>query len=1305
MRLRRFILASLAALVAFVSCEDLENLGLPTIKLDGDGTMAFEIAGGDQQITLTATRDWWIECDAGWLDFLPKEGKASADAQTITITAKANGDMDRTADVKFSIGMSFQTLTVTQTGPGGSLEDLTVYANDFDKELATQTYGTTGDKWPYLDQFDGWKNEKGTGIADVEYVAGGMSARNNANSDGSYSDYDGSGNNNLLFSTNNYFAIKNIALGESRNYTVSFGTEKYAGDGDNTFVPSEFHVYISADASKWVELTYTFPGEFKNGRWDLASSTFTLPADVNTLHMYFKSDLAGGHRIDDLKLLVSTAAGTAIDFSTGTDMEVGGSGGGNTGGGQEPDATAIYHNTYDKEAATKTYGSGSSWPYLDQFDGWMNAVGTGAENVTYAYKGISARNNSNSNGEHSNYAGSGVNNIFFGKDAYFATRNIALGGTTNLTLTFGTEKYSSENGSVFKNSEYHIWLSNDGGAKWVEFTDYTFAGGTTEGKWNVATANITVPSGTETLSICMAVDVASSYRMDDLKLVAAEAAGTAVDFTDAVEKDFGEGGEVTPPAGGDDPEVPVEPGEYDPQGITWTLGANAYDNTSGQNAQYGKVNGVSVANLLKLGTGSKTGDATLHVPDGTEKIGFYAVAWKGKTAEVKFSINGTELTTIKPSANDGATQNPPYTITVTDDDYFVIEMPSADAADVKVETVDPENGRVIFIKLEANPDKEAGDTPGEGGEEPEPPVVEESLMTISEVLASESALPEGSYIEAVVISNMALSNLTSKKGLYVQDATGALQFYLSANHDLSFGDKVKIDLSGVEVGEYNGAVQVSGVALEKITTISTDNAVEPKTVTVADFLANKYEGQYIAIEGVQVAESDLAKTFVEGTGDNAKHTSINVETADGKTFVIFSSKYASYGAETVPQGSGTIKGISSISKGTMQLIFAQESDYAGLTGERFGDNAGGEEPEPEPEPEASTVAEVLKSTKGDAVSTKGTVMAIHQKGYILGDATGAIYVYTNSAPTVAVGNNVALSGTFDNYFGTLQIKDAVVSANDKSTTAPSYPTPVDLTDQAAYDAFKTYGETSPVDFPYVKVKGVLSGRYITIGTSEKQSMIYYSASDYSDYDGKTVTVTGYIVGFHSSNGYYQIIETSVVADESSEGGNEGGNEGGEGENPGGEVTPPVGGASYVRVTETPSDWTGKYLIVYEDAANAYVFNGVDAVNGYASATISNNAIAASSDLTAYEVTIETMDGGYALKIGEQYISGTSGSNKLNFGSAQSLNTLTLEEDGVKVESNTSVLRFNAASNQMRFRYYKASSYTGQKAIQLYKYTE
>ena len=215
------------------------------------------------------------------------------------------------------------------------------------------------------------------------------------------------------------------------------------------------------------------------------------------------------------------------------------------------DALVIYSNDYDKEVAQKTYGSGTSWPYLDQFEGWKNQKGTGAANVTYSFSGMSARSNSTSNSSYSDYPGSGNNNMFFGKSAYLATHGIALGEAKDLELTFGTEKYSQDNGSLFKNEEFHIWLSADGGAKWVELTGYTFAGGTTEGRWNVATANFSVPAGTAALSICMAVDVASSYRMDDFKLVASAKEGTAVDFSKAVAKDFGAGSTGGGNTGGD----------------------------------------------------------------------------------------------------------------------------------------------------------------------------------------------------------------------------------------------------------------------------------------------------------------------------------------------------------------------------------------------------------------------------------------------------------------------------------------------------------------------------------------------------------------------------------------------------------------------------------------------------------------------------------------------------------------------------------------------------------------------------------
>ena len=243
-----------------------------------------------------------------------------------------------------------------------------------------------------------------------------------------------------------------------------------------------------------------------------------------------------------------------------------------------------------------------------------------------------------------------------------------------------------------------------------------------------------------------------------------------------------------------------------------------------------------------------------------------------------------------------------------------------------------------------NPGLKPGETPAE----PEPEV-----STIASVLAlgNGATIPADTFVEGVVISNMDLNNLTSKKGMYIQDETAGLQFYLAENHTFKFGDKVKVDLSNAKVGAYNGAVQISSLALSKIELISSGNAVEPKTVTIADFLANKYEGQYVAIENVQVAKSDLSKTWVSGSA----HTSINIEDADGNKFVVFSSKYATYGSSTVAQGSGTIKGISSINNGNMQIIFAQNSDYAGLTGERFGEEV--VEPDPDPEqPETPAAA-------------------------------------------------------------------------------------------------------------------------------------------------------------------------------------------------------------------------------------------------------------------------------------------------------------------------------------------------------------
>lgn len=229
-------------------------------------------------------------------------------------------------------------------------EGTVVYSNDFDKEVAQATYGT-GKSWPYLDQFDGWKNETGSGISTVDYGFKGVSARANSASDGSYSNYKGSGSNNIFFGSNAYFIVKKITLAEGRNYVVTFGSEKYLNGGDSNFNKDEFKVYVSNDGIKWVALDYQVGSSDASGKWNInTSDTFAVGADDNSLYVYFTASVASAYRLDDVVLTAVEAEGAAVDFSAGITLEGGetpdeggdqpGEGGDQPGeGGDEPSGT------------------------------------------------------------------------------------------------------------------------------------------------------------------------------------------------------------------------------------------------------------------------------------------------------------------------------------------------------------------------------------------------------------------------------------------------------------------------------------------------------------------------------------------------------------------------------------------------------------------------------------------------------------------------------------------------------------------------------------------------------------------------------------------------------------------------------------------------------------------------------------------------------------------------------------------------------------------------------------------------------
>ena len=219
-------------------------------------------------------------------------------------------------------------------------EGTVVYSNDFDKAAASQTYGNSSNQWPFLDQFEGWKNEKGSGASTVSYLFKALTARSNSTSNSSYSNYAGSGTNNLFFGSGAYFCIKDITLAEGRNYVLTFGSEKYLKDSDSNFSKEEFKVYVSNDAEKWVALDYEIGGTDISGKWNInTSEVFTVGASDANLGIYFTASVASAYRLDDVTLIAVDEEGRTLDFSAGVDLGTGtGSGddGGETSGPEDP---------------------------------------------------------------------------------------------------------------------------------------------------------------------------------------------------------------------------------------------------------------------------------------------------------------------------------------------------------------------------------------------------------------------------------------------------------------------------------------------------------------------------------------------------------------------------------------------------------------------------------------------------------------------------------------------------------------------------------------------------------------------------------------------------------------------------------------------------------------------------------------------------------------------------------------------------------------------------------------------------------
>ena len=768
MRIRTLISGSLAlaAMLFAQSCGDKnEPEGLPEINLSKN-VIEFQQEASSETIKVASTREWFLSNCPEWIAVDPKKGK-DPNGMDVTISVLGNTGLDREAALKFSIGYDTKTLTVKQKGTG-SATDLVVYHNDFDKTDAVKSE----DGWKtYLDSFDGWKNETGSGLSSIDYAFNGMSARQTSSgaSNGTYSDYPGSGKNYLWFAKENYFQVKNITLPENTvNYVLSFGSERNLYQAaDNTFKHDEFLVYVSNDGKKWVALEYAFPNGDKSRRWDLASTTFTVPAGTKSLYVYMTATVASAYMVDDLDLSVAAEAGTVIDFSKGVDL--------GTGGGETPDPGTDYSKAESKTVAEFIAAADKATYY--KLKGTVSGYNstycsfdlTDATGTIYVYNTANKGEWSSKIKDGGTVELAGLYDYYDGKSQHEVVKaqilsftegetpdpseikdatvaefiaaevsttqlyrlagtiteiqnttygNLMLKDATGEVLIYGVKKDKDAGNTSF--SELGAEVGDKltvVGQRGAYNTTIEMKSGyceklekdTTTPKFSVSTETLTAKAADKSVSFDVRGNVKWTVSSDNAAYKVSPESGdgngtVTVSFAEnTTDKDVTVKLTVSTTA-----EVATKSyavtlthkgvsaaGTEDfSSSVEWTLGTNAF-------SEKATINDVEDVPVLKIGSSKKAGTATLKIPAGTTKVSFYGVTWKGKTATLKASVGETQVATQALTANDGATGNPPYKLTVEDTDKYTITLPAKLEADTDVTVTTTTNARAILFAIRA----------------------------------------------------------------------------------------------------------------------------------------------------------------------------------------------------------------------------------------------------------------------------------------------------------------------------------------------------------------------------------------------------------------------------------------------------------------------------------------------------------------------------------------------------------------------------------------------------------------------------
>ena len=117
-------------------------------------------------------------------------------------------------------------------------------------------------------------------------------------------------------------------------------------------------------------------------------------------------------------------------------------------------------------------------------------------------------------------------------------------------------------------------------------------------------------------------------------------------------------------------------------------------------------------------------------------------------------------------------------------------------------------------------------------------------------------------IRGTVISDKEERNIVDQN-LIIQDENAGIVVRFNGNHSFPLGAELEIDVSGAQLSQFQGLLQLSNVDLLSVQQLSTDNFPTPIELTISQLLANfnQYEARLVHIQNVTITKPEGGSTF------------------------------------------------------------------------------------------------------------------------------------------------------------------------------------------------------------------------------------------------------------------------------------------------------------------------------------------------------------------------------------------------------------------------------------------------------------